>query len=109
MDPSRKYAVEHFERLGYRVLDQDRQTRFGSVHLVAYDGSVLVLVEILPAEQDPTAGQLKARTNLCRRAVAWLNDTPARPIGATLRFDALQVHVDPNGALLAIEHREGAF
>jgi Holliday junction resolvase-like predicted endonuclease len=109
MDAARKYAVEHFQRLGYRVLDQDRQTRFGSIPLVAYDGSILVFAGIVPADQHPTSTAPRVRSNLRRRAGAWLNDTPARPIGATLRFDALQVRVDDTGALLSIEHHEGAF
>ncbi|RKQ90532.1 Holliday junction resolvase-like predicted endonuclease [Solirubrobacter pauli] len=109
MDASSTYAAEHFQRLGFRILDHDRQTRFGLLSLVAYDGSVLVFAQLTTGEVDRTEPSLRERTLMRRRAAVWITDTPASPIGADLRFDAIHVRLDEGGALRTLDHSEGAF
>ena len=56
-------AAEHLERLGFEILARNHRTRFGELDLVAFDGDVLVFVEV------------KTRRSGCARAVG----EPPRP------------------------------
>jgi putative endonuclease len=42
-------------------------------------------------------------------ATAWLNEVRDRPWAADLRFDAIGVTLDSRGALVRLDHLEGAF
>ena len=39
-------AADHFERLGWRIVARNHQTRHGEIDLIALDGEVLVFAEV---------------------------------------------------------------
>jgi putative endonuclease len=51
----------------------------------------------------------RKRRQVRRLAAAWLAETPERPRGRDVRFDAIGVLVDPAGDLVRLDHIEAAF
>jgi putative endonuclease len=119
-------AAEHLERLGLRVLARNVRTRHGEIDLIASNGHSLVFAEVktrqlrrrAPAPalaQDPLASlRARQRLRLRRLAVAWLaaqrsGGSGAAPFAHTIRFDAIGVLLDDEGALLRLDHLEGAW
>jgi putative endonuclease len=107
-------ALEHFERLGFELLDRNYRTRWGELDLILRGGAVLVFAEVktarggarvAPFERLHPAKQLRVR----KMARAWLHERGGRPRAAEVRFDAVGVTLDAAGRLLALEHLEGAF
>lgn len=107
-------ALDHLERLGYRLVARNHRTRFGELDLVVTDDQALVFVEVKtrrargpgrPWENLDAAKRLQVR----RMAAAFLVEVPDRPYVEELRFDAVGVTIDPQGRLVALEHLEGAF
>ena len=108
-----RLAAEHFERLGYRILARRHRTRFGELDLVAADATTLVFCEVKTRRQghgSPWDALTPAKQAQVRRmAAAWLVEAPDRPRVEELRFDAVGVVVDARGALVSLDHLEGAF
>jgi len=108
-----RLAAEHFERLGYEVLTRNYRTRFGELDLVAADAETLVFCEVKTrragsgAPWDSLGG--RKRSQVRSMAAAWLCEVRERPRTAELRFDAVGVILDARGALVDLEHLEGAF
>jgi putative endonuclease len=109
-----RLALDHLERLGYRLVAANHRTRFGELDLIVQDATTLVFVEVKtrrasrPGRPWENLGDRK-RHQVRRIAAAWLAETPDRPHADELRFDAVGVTVDPAGALVALEHLQGAF
>jgi putative endonuclease len=116
-------AVAHLQRLGFALLERNARTRHGEIDAIAFDGHTLIFVEVKtrrttasprrragPDEQ-PLAGlRPRQRARLRRLATAWLYDeTHVRPTAHTIRFDAIGVTVDATGALVRLDHIEGAW
>jgi putative endonuclease len=105
-------AAEHLERLGYRIVDRNYRTRFGELDLVATDDHVLVFCEVKTRRDggDPwqTLGEAKRR-QVRSMGRAWLSEVHDRPRCSQLRFDAIGIVLDRDGALRRLEHLEGAF
>jgi putative endonuclease len=116
-------AVAHLQRLGFALLERNARTRHGEIDVIAFDGHTLIFVEVKtrritagprrrtgPDEQ-PLAGlRPRQRARLRRLATAWLYDeTHVRPTAHTIRFDAIGVTVDATGALIRLDHIEGAW
>jgi putative endonuclease len=125
-------ACEHFERLGFRVLERNVRSRGGEIDLIAFDGTTLVFVEVKTrrARAAPAAGADRAgpraaagsdpgplaglrsrqRARVRRQAVAWLCDRRRqRPSARAIRLDAVGVTVDASGRLVRLEHLEAAW
>jgi putative endonuclease len=115
-------AVEHLRRLGFVIVARNVRTRDGEIDLIAFDGRVLVFVEVktrrasnrrrglCPADQPLAWLKLAQRERLRRLACAWLYENAhARPKAHTIRFDAIGVIVDGRDALLRLDHIEGAW
>jgi putative endonuclease len=118
-------AAEHLERLGFTILARNVRTRHGEIDLVAFDGHALVFAEVKTrrgrrhragaALADEPLASLRARqrARLRRLAVAWLSAQrsggTAAPFAQELRFDAIGVLLDGAGALLRLDHLEGAW
>jgi putative endonuclease len=106
-------AAQHFLRLGYDVLARRHRTRFGEIDLIVADDESLVFVEV----KTRRAGSGRPwdslhdakRTQVRRMAAAYLASEEDRPFAAELRFDAVGVTIDGRGALVALDHLEGAF
>ncbi len=126
-----RLACEHFERLGFRVLERNVRSRGGEIDLIAFDGTTLVFVEVKTcraragaataaqagprAAAGPDAGPLaglrpRQRARVRRQAVAWLCDRRRqRPSARAIRLDAVGVTVDARGRLVRLEHLEAAW
>jgi putative endonuclease len=108
-------ALEHLQRLGYALVARNHRTRFGELDLVVFDGTALVFVEVKTRRGGGTAGgpfdglHPAKRNQVRRMAAAWLAEVADRPRAAELRFDAVGVVVDGRGALVRLDHLEGAF
>jgi putative endonuclease len=106
-------AAEHFERLGCRIVARNHHTRFGELDLVVADGDVLVFCEVKTARAGgvPPWENLHGakRSQVRRMASVWLNDVRDRPFFTAVRFDAVGVVLDETGALVRLDHLEGAF
>jgi putative endonuclease len=107
-------AAAHLARLGYEVIARNHRTRFGELDVVAYGGETLVFCEVKtrragagvsPWDALGPGKQKRVRT----MAAAWLAETRDRPRASELRFDAIGVVFDARGALVALDHVEGAF
>ena len=106
-------AAEHLERLGYRVVARNYRTRFGELDLVVTDDEVLVFCEVKTRRAgggDPFDNLGAAKRRQVRSmGRAWLSEAPDRPRTSELRFDAIGILLDARGALVRLDHLEGAF
>jgi putative endonuclease len=105
-------AAEHFERLGWRIVERNFQMRFGEIDLIAVDRATLVFAEVKTCRAgsgDPWESlHERKRTQVRRLSGLWLNQRP-RPFFERIRFDAIGVLVDGSGALVRLDHLEDAF
>jgi putative endonuclease len=106
-------AAEHFTRLGCTLLARNHHTRFGELDLVVADGDTLIFCEVKTCRAgrgDPWDNLHDAKRSQVRRmASVWLNEVRERPFFSAIRFDAVGVLVDQQGALVRLDHLEGAF
>jgi putative endonuclease len=114
-------AAEHLRRRGYSVVERNVRTRHGEIDLVVRDRHALVFVEVktrsvprrraIGERDDPLQGLgLRQRRSIRRLAAAWLREQRhRRPHAETIRFDAIGVVVDADGAPRQIEHVQDAF
>jgi putative endonuclease len=109
-------AAEHLERRGLVILDRNYRTRWGELDIVALDGQALVFCEVKARRASASCGgPLEAVTprkqaQVRRMAASWLRERGReRGFAAVIRFDAIGVTVDAAGALISLEHLEGAF
>jgi putative endonuclease len=111
-------AVAHLEARGFALLARNYRTRRGEIDLIAFDGCTLLFVEVKTQRMEPSEAQvrpnplewLSTRQQKRRRplAMAWLYDrTHPRPMARNIRFDAIGVVVDEQGAMVDLEHLEG--
>jgi putative endonuclease len=110
-------AVAHLEARGFALLARNYRTRRGEIDLIAFDGCTLIFVEVKTRQMEPSEAQarpnplewLSTRQQKRRRplAMAWLYDrTHPRPAARHIRFDAIGVVLDEQGAKVALEHLE---
>jgi putative endonuclease len=105
-----RLALEHYERLGFRLLERNCRTRAGEIDLVVCDGVTTVFAEV-KTRHDGGLDPLVSITAVKRRrmrslAAAWLVEHPARPYTPALRIDAVAVLVDGRGVLVSLEQVE---
>jgi len=113
-----RLAAAHLRRAGYEVLSRNWRSRHGELDIVAADRRALVFCEVKTrvagGRCGPIAGLDAIGTRKQRRlrmlAREWLAGAAgSRPGRDELRFDAIGVTVDRDGALVALEHVEDAF
>ena len=105
-------AAANLERLGYVILARGFRTRHGELDLVAVDGDTLVFAEVKTrrGRGEPWDSLHEGKREQVRRmALAFLRECPDRPRTRALRFDAIGVVLDRDGALVRLDHLEGAF
>jgi putative endonuclease len=107
-------AAVHLERLGHTILARNHRTRFGELDLVTRDGDTLVFVEVKTRRDSRTGSPWDAlherkRAQVRRMAAAYLSEVQDRPRTRQIRFDAIGIVVDGQGALLSLDHLEAAF
>lgn len=102
------------------MLARNVRTRYGEIDLVAFDGSTLVFAEVKTRTADLRSGGepvaplaalgRRQRTRLRPLALRWLRaQRPGLPFAEAIRFDAIGIALDRNGALLALDHVENAW
>ena len=106
-------AAAHFARLGFGVLAQNHNTRWGELDLVLSDGRTLVFCEVKTrrlGSGEPFESLHRAkRARVRQMAAAWLAEVTDRTWHDDLRFDAIGVLVDHRDQLVRLDHLEGAF
>ncbi len=116
-DLGERLAREHLERAGYSVLERNYRSRRGEIDVIALGHGALVFCEVktrIAGGRAGPVGPLDAIGNAKRRrlrmlAREWLSANGSHPRAETLRFDAIGITLSSAGALLALEHVEGAF
>lgn len=110
-----RLALDHLERLGYRLVARNHRTRWGEIDLVVRDRRNLVFVEVKTRRATARAGgpfaaiDDRKRSQVRRIAASWLAEATGRPYLPGVRFDAVGVTVDERGELVALDHLEAAF
>lgn len=109
-----RLALEHLERLGYRLVVRNYRTRFGEIDLIVCDDETIVFVEVKARRADAVAGAMESVPHRKQRqvrgmAAAWLVESADRPRARDLRFDVIGVTVDRGSRLVRLDHLEGAF
>jgi putative endonuclease len=106
-------AREHYERLGFRVLEHNYRCRAGELDLILFGGGTIVFVEVKTRRAgglDPIESITPAKQRRLRRlAATWLAEKPGRPAARELRFDAVGIVLDAGGRLLALDQREAVM
>lgn len=107
-------ALDHLERLGYSLVARNHRTRHGELDLIVCNASTLVFVEVKTRRATRPGRAFEAlhpakRAQVRKMAVAFLHESPDRPVRGDLRFDAIGITIDPRGALVDLQHLEAAF
>ena len=106
-------AADHFERLGWRIVARNYQTRLGELDIVAVDGETLVFAEVktcrLGKRQPWENLHARKRGQVRKLAGLWFNEAHGVPFFERVRFDAIGVLVDDRDALVRLDHLEDAF
>jgi putative endonuclease len=106
-------AAEHFERLGWKIVARNYQTRFGELDLIALDGETLVFAEVktvrLGRGHPWQSLHERKRSQVRRMAGVWLKDAKARPRFWAIRCDAVGLVLDARGDLVRLDHLRAAF
>jgi len=112
-------ACAHLERAGYTLIERNgRCGRTGEIDVVARHGRCLVFCEVKtrvagtvagPAGPLDAIGPAKQR-RIRRLAAEWLRTRPQDgPRAEWIRFDAIGIVLDRQGALISLDHVEDAF
>jgi putative endonuclease len=110
-----RLALEHYQRLGFRLLDRNFRTPAGELDLILYDGATIVFAEVktrrAPTVIDPIESVTPTKQRRIRRlAAAWLAERGSdRPHARELRFDAVGVMIDRAGRLVALDQLEAVM
>jgi putative endonuclease len=106
-------AADHFERLGWQIVERNYQTRLGELDLVAVDGDTLVFAEVktcrLGRRQPWDSLHERKQGQVRKIAGLWFNERRGIPFFEHVRFDAIGVLVDDREALVRLDHLKGAF
>ncbi len=103
-------ALEHYERLGFRLLERNYRTRSGEIDLIVCEPRATVFAEVKTRRLgglDPLASITAVkRTRMRRTAAAWIACHPERPRTEELRIDVIAIVVDDHGRLISLEQFE---
>ncbi len=99
------------------MIDRNVRSRLGEIDLVAYGRDTIVFVEVKTACTSSRGAttplerlSARQRARLRRLAAAWLADPAVRrPRAGTIRFDAVGVVLEEDGALARLDHVEAAW
>lgn len=106
-----RVALEHYQRLGFRLLERNHRTSSGELDLIVCDRATIVFVEVKTRRAGGLDPLLSISPRKVRRlrllAAQWLAARPDRPRRAELRFDAVAVVIGADGKLVALEQLAG--
>lgn len=104
-------AVDYLKRLGYRIQQRNYRCRQGEIDIIAWDGPVLVFVEVktrsrtdFGVPQAMVTGQKQAK--IVQVAMVYIQERQVRD--TALRFDVVAVTCIP-GAVPEVVHVPAAF
>ena len=106
-------AIEHLERLGYRLIEQNWRTKFGEIDLIMEDGSALVFVEVKARRSNTFGSAVEALTGAKQHKLVKLAQiyiTMHRRWHSEFRIDFVSIQVE--SGVYQIEHYKnivGAF
>jgi len=108
---SEEIAARFLRSRGYRIAERNVRLRQGEIDIVAWDGNVLVFVEVRSRKGDRLAETLESvnwrkRRRLASLAQAYLQRY--RLDGVTCRFDVVAVTWDASGTP-RVQHLPAAF
>ncbi len=111
-DQGEKLAVSHLMGLGFRIEELNwRAGRHGEIDIIAYDGDILVFVEVKAREAGSLEGPLEAVTAAKRKKLLNLSREYLYRRGlygqVDCRFDVIGITCHPNGHEL--QHIRDAF
>jgi putative endonuclease len=105
-----RLALEHYVRLGFRLLERNYRVQAGELDLIVYDGDTLVFAEVKTRRAggwDPLESITHAKQRRLRvLASTWLAGQTPPPRARQLRFDAVGVVIDSRGRLVELDQRE---
>jgi putative endonuclease len=106
-----RLALEHYQRLGFELLECNHRTRSGELDLIVCDEATIVFVEVKTRRAGGLDPLLSITPRKVRRlrlvAAQWLAARPGRPRRSELRFDAVAVVISAEGKLVALEQLAG--
>ncbi|HWH11804.1 MAG TPA: YraN family protein [Solirubrobacteraceae bacterium] len=105
-----RLALEHYARLGFRLLERNYRVRAGELDLIVYDGRTVVFAEVKTRRLggwDPLDAITDAKQRRLRvLAASWLAGQLKPPRANEFRFDAVGVVIDAHGRLVELDQRE---
>jgi len=112
-------ALEHLQARGFTLLARNYRTRRGEIDLIAFDGYTLIFVEVKTQQLGTSQKRMSVNplewlsaSQLARYrpvAQAWLDDERHEcPSAQNMRFDAIGVLVDAQGAVVDLKYVEGS-
>ncbi len=110
-DRGENAACEYLAKKGFRVVERNFRSQQGEVDLIAYDGSVLVFIEVknysFRSFGSPLGAVRKSkRQSIIHAAQTYLMKKNIR--GVNCRFDVVSFNTGTDGSV-AIEHIKDAF
>jgi putative endonuclease len=107
-------AADHFERLGWQIVERNYQTRLGEIDIVAVDGDTLVFAEVkscrLGRGQPWDSLHDRKRAQVRKVSGVWFNERAGTiRFWEHVRFDAIGVLIDDRDALVRLDHLQDAF
>ena len=95
-----RIATDYLERLGYRIERRNYRCRQGEIDIVAWDGAVLVFVEVRTRSGEDLGALLESvgrrkQHRITRVTLAYVQEHQVR--NTELRFDVVGVICPPNG------------
>jgi len=105
-------ARRHLESLGYRIVDQNVRLPGGELDIVAWDGPILVFVEVRArrtrAHGTPVESvDWRKRSRIARLAERYLHSRGLRDV--TCRFDVIGISWSAEEDGPRVDHIAGAF
>jgi putative endonuclease len=105
-----RLALDHYSRLGFRLLERNYRVRAGELDLIVFDGQTVVFAEVKTRRAggwDPLESITHAKQRRLRvLAATWLAGQAKPPRAREFRFDAVGIVIDAAGRLVELDQRE---
>lgn len=109
-----QYALEHLRQLGYRVVKRNWRCRSGEIDLIAWDGALLVFVEVRTRSGESggfgtpqESVDYRKRLQVMETAQVYVHSHQLQH--HQLRFDVVSVITEMDGTKRSLDHIVNAF
>ncbi|WP_282941786.1 YraN family protein [Paenibacillus sp. RC67] len=108
-----RYALEHLEQKGYRIAGQNWRCRTGELDLIAWDGDLLVFVEVRTRSSTLRFGtpaesvDYKKCAQVMETAQVYVHTQ--RLQNYQIRFDVISIVTNKAGNLISLDQITNAF